>query len=369
VVKAFGGRASARGLRSSMARWTAIAEQLDRQKAKEPGNSVAGLEELVLKDMLEIEPANCSRRITTRMLAEPADDFFEERRAALRRQLYDRCRELAGGHAVEGYRRIEAFFNQRLAGRFPFADSAPGRLDPEADPEDVRAFYKLYATYAPVLRGVPEADRPAAAFDFIEKIDGVRPLFAAFLDDPLRPEAPELELAVRFREQRKAEAGADRIFRWSLASGERVVTHPYSGPAIPWTYGTPVRLELQWAKDSPVVPVESAELPGVLVKGRTAVIEFNNRWSLLALLKTLASPQDDGDPRAETLRLRVATRPEAEPQAAPETARVFIRLALRAPQRQAPGEKAEAAAAPAEDLELPVFPVSAPRWSQGGEGP
>ncbi|HEX6903563.1 MAG TPA: type VI secretion protein IcmF/TssM N-terminal domain-containing protein [Thermoanaerobaculia bacterium] len=370
VMKAFGGRASSRGLRLSMARWTAISEQLGRHKANEPGNSVAGLEELILKDMLEIEPANCSRRITTRMLTEPADDFFEERRAALRRQLYDRCRELAGGRAVEGYRRIEAFFNQRLAGRFPFADSAPGKLDPEADPEDVRELYRLYAAYAPVLRGVPETDRPAAAFDFIDKIDSVRPLFAAFLDDPLRPEAPELELAVRFRDQRKAEAGADRIFRWSLASGERVVTHPYSGPAIPWTYGAPVRLELQWAKDSPVIPVESPELPGVLVKGRTAVFEFNNRWSLLALLKTLASPQDDGDPRAETLRLRVATRPEAEPQAAPETARVFVRLALRAPRREVPpGEKAEAAAAPAEDLELPVFPVSAPRWSQGGEGP
>lgn len=368
VIKAFGGRGASRGQRVSMARWTAISEQLGRHKANEPGNSVAGLEELILKDMLEIEPANCSRRITTRMLAEPADDLFEERRAALRRQLYDRCRELAGGHAVEGYRRIEAFFNQRLAGRFPFADSAPGRLDAEADPEDVRELYRLYAAYAPVLRGVPEADRPPAAFDFIDKVDDVRPLFAAFLDDPLRPETPELELAVRFRDQRKAETGADRIFRWSLASGERVVTHPYSGPAIPWTYGTPVRLELQWAKDSPVVPVESPELPGVLVKGRTAVFEFNNRWALLALLKTLASPQDDGDPRAETLRLRVATRPEAEPQAAPETARVFIRLALRAPRREAPGEKAEAAA-PAEDLELPVFPVSAPRWSQGGEGP
>ncbi len=346
VIKAFGGRASSRGLRLSMARWTAISEQLGRHKANDPGNSVTGLDELVLKDMLEIEPANCSRRITTRMLAEPADDFFEERRATLRRQLYDRCRELADGHAVAGYRRIEAFFNQRLAGRFPFADSPPGRLDAEADPEDVRELYRLYAAYAPVLRGVPEADRPPAAFDFIDKVDGVRPLFAAFLDDPLRPETPELELAVRFRDQRKVEAGADRIFRWSLASGERVVTHPYSGPAIPWTYGTPIRLELQWAKDSPVIPVESPELPGVLVNGRTAVFEFNNRWSLLALLRTLATPQDDGDPRAETLRLRVATRPEAEPQAAPEMARVFIRLALRPPRREASGEKAEAAAPP-----------------------
>ncbi|HEV2847191.1 MAG TPA: hypothetical protein VG477_20210, partial [Thermoanaerobaculia bacterium] len=368
VVKAFGGRASSRGLRASMARWTAISEQLESYKAKEPGSSVAGLEELILKDMLEVEPANCARRINTRMLADAPDDFFEERQSALRRQLYNRCRELAGGHAVEGYRKLEAFFNQRLAGRFPFSASAPGRLDPEADPEDVRAFFRLYATPAPVLQSVPETDRPPAAFEFIRRLEGVRTFFAAFLDDPLRPEAPRLDLAVRFREQRRAETGADRIFRWSLASGDQVVSHPYSGPAVRWAYGTPVRLELQWAKDSPVIPVETADLPGVQVTGRTAAFEFNNRWSLLALLKVLSQPGDDGDPGAQMLRLRVATRPEAEPQSAPEVTRVFVRLAVRAPQRQAPGEKAEAAAPPPDDLELPVFPVAAPRWSQEGEG-
>ncbi|HEY9420111.1 MAG TPA: type VI secretion protein IcmF/TssM N-terminal domain-containing protein, partial [Thermoanaerobaculia bacterium] len=322
VVKAFGGRASSRGLRSSMARWTAISEQLESYKAKEPSSSVAGLEELILKDMLEIEPANCARRITTRMLADAPDDFFEERRSALRRQLSDRCRELAGGHAVEGYRKLEAFFNQRLAGRFPFSASAPGRLDPEADPEDVRALFRLYATHAPVLQSVPEEDRPPAAFEFIRRLEDVRAFFGAFLDDPLRSEAPRLDLAVRFREQRRAETGADRIFRWSLASGDQMVSHPYNGPAIRWTYGTPVRLELQWAKDSPVVPVETADLPGVQVTGRTAAFEFNNRWSLLALLKVLGQPGDDGDPGFQTLRLRVATRPEAEPQGAPEVARV-----------------------------------------------
>lgn len=367
VVKAFGGRGATRGLRGSMTRWTAISEQLASYKAKEPGSSVANLEELILKDMLEIDPSNCTRRITTRMLSDAPDDFFEERQAALRRQLYNRCRELAGGQAVEGYRKLEAFFNQHLAGRFPFAASAPGRLDPEADPEDVRAFFRLYATYAPVLRAVPEGDRPPAAFDFIDRLEDVRAFFAPFLDDPLRPETPRLDLAVRFREQRRAEIGADRIFRWSLASGDQVVSHPYNGPAVRWTYGTPVRMELQWAKDSPVVPVESADLPGVQVTGRTAAVEFNNRWSLLALLKVLSQPEEDGDPAARMLRLRVATRPEAEPQSKPDVARVFVRLTLRAPQRQELGEKAEAAAPPPEDLKLPVFPVAAPRWGQEGE--
>jgi type VI secretion system protein ImpL len=371
VIQALGGKASSRSLRASFARWTAIGEQLRRYAGKEPGNSVVSLEEFILKDLTEIEPASCTRRISTRMLAEPAADFFLERRAALRRQLWDRCIVLAGGQAAEGYRKLADFFNQRLAGRFPFAAAVPGRLDAEAEPQDIRAFFQLYAAYAPIVRAVPAADRPPGTGEFIDRMDGVRALFAAFLDDPARPEAPAFDLAIRFRDDRREEVGGDQIIRWSLASGEQVATHPNAPPVIAWTYGAPMRLELQWAKDSPVIPVESADLAGVHVQDRTAILEVRDRWSLFALLRGLASPPDaDAGPGVQRIRLQVATRPAADPKATPEKARVFVGLALRAPERRdktagkdaAAAAAAAAPAAPAGDLELPAFPLAAPAW-------
>lgn len=368
VLQVLGGRTGpgARELRTMMVRWTAISEQLKAYTAKAPGNSVAALEELIARDLMEIVPANCSRRITARMLAEPAGDFFALRRAALRRGVWERCLVLAGSQAAEGYRKIETFFNQRLAGRFPFSQGLPTRLDTEADPDDVRAFFTLYDSWAPIVRAVPDEDRPPGTGAFIERMGNVRAFFKSFLEDPLRPAGPSFDLAVRFRENRRFEKGADRIIRWSLASGEEAVTHPNTVPTVPWTYGTPLRIELQWAKDSPVVPVESADLPGVRVAGQTAVLEFNDRWSLLTLLRLA-----DSDPGAELLRLSVATRPAAgvaevtEPQAAPELARVFIRLGVRAPApREKPAPADVKAVPPAEDLAVPVFPVAAPRWTE-----
>jgi type VI secretion system protein ImpL len=376
VLQALGGRPSSRALRPLMARWTAIAEQLHRYAGKEPGNSVSELEELIGKDLVEIEPANCKRRITPRMLAEPAADFFEERRAALRREVSDRCLQLAGGQAAEGYRRLADFFNQRLAGKFPFAAGAPGRLDAEAEPEDLRGFFQLYDAYAPLVRAVPEDEQPPGTGEFVDRMEAVRAFFAAFLADPARPDAPAFDLAVRFRENRRAEKGGDRILRWSLASGDKVASFPNAGSPLPWTCGVPLRLELQWAKDSPVVPVEAADLAGVHVEGRTAAIELKGRWSLLALLRAFGSPQDAPDSVTQMLRLQVATRPDADPKAAPEKARVFVAVALRAPEsrdKPAPGAPAGAMSGkdgalhppvnpPAGDLELPPFPVSAPAW-------
>ncbi|HEV2854761.1 MAG TPA: type VI secretion protein IcmF/TssM N-terminal domain-containing protein [Thermoanaerobaculia bacterium] len=370
VMQALGGRggASSRGLRAGLSRWTAISQQLKENTAKQPGNSVSGLEDFILKDLTEIEPANCSRRITTRMLAEPVDDFFEQRRSSLRRQVWERCRELAGGQAAEGYRKIEAFFNQRLAGKFPFSSGLPTRLDTEADPADLRAFFTLYDAYAPIVRAVPEADRPPGTGEFIARMGEVRTFFKPFLEDPAQPDGPSFDLTVRFRENRRAEKGGDRIIRWSLASGEQTVTHPNAVPTVPWTYGTPIKVELQWAKDSPVIPVESAELAGVAVKDRTAVLEFTDRWSLFTLLRRAASLQDAGDRSVQMLRFEVATRPasqDAELKAEPESTRVFVRLGLRAPEakEKAAGKDAAAPAPAATDLEVPAFPTAAPRWT------
>ncbi|MFL6233723.1 MAG: type VI secretion protein IcmF/TssM N-terminal domain-containing protein [Thermoanaerobaculia bacterium] len=369
VIQALGGKAASRPLRAAISRWTALGEQLRRYAAKEPGSSVAGLEDFIARDLTEIEPASCTRHINNRVLAEPAADFFLERRAALRRQVWDRCLYLAGGQAAEGYRKLADFFNQRLAGKFPFAAALPGRLDAEADPQDVRSFFQLWAVYAPIVRAVPEADRPPGTGEFVDRMDAVRALFAAFLDDPAHPEAPSFDLNVRFRENRRGEKGADQILRWSLASGEQAVSHPNVRPALPWTYGAPIRVELQWAKDSPVVPVESAGLPGVHVRERTAVQEWRGHWALFALARALTDPAIPADPGVQVLRVEVATRPEADPQAKPDPARVYVALTLRAPERREKTAGKDAAAAspaalpvPAGDLELPAFPTAAPAW-------
>jgi type VI secretion system protein ImpL len=369
VIQALGAKASSRTLRAAISRWTAIGDQLRRYAAKEPGTSVANLEDFVARDLLEIEPAGCSRRISQRVLAEPAGDFFLERRTALRRAVWDRCLYLAGGQGAEGYRKLADFFNQRLAGRFPFAAAPPSRLDLEADPQDVRAFFQLWAVYAPVVKAVPEADRPAGTGDFIERMDAVRNLFAAFLDDPTHPDAPSFDLNVRFRASRRGEKGGDQILRWSLASGEQGVSHPNTRADLPWAYGAPIRVELQWAKDSPVVPVESADLPAVHVRDRTAVLEWRGHWALFALIRGLEDASVPTDPGVQMLRFQVATRPEADAQAKPDLARVYVSLAVRSPERREKTAGKDAAAAsppaasvPAGDLELPAFPVSAPAW-------
>jgi type VI secretion system protein ImpL len=379
VIQALGrGLPASPVLRRQLKSWTGLADPLRRYAAKEPGNSVSALEELILKDLSEVEPATCTTRITEKMLTEPAADFFLERRQALRGEMRDRCIVLAGSQAAEGYARLATLFNQRLAGKFPFSDGLPGRLGDEADPGDLRSFFGLFDFYAPVVRA-GQKDLPASnsAVTFMARMDDVRKLFAAFLDDPLRPAEPSFDVEVRFRENRPKpaggnrlapnpqESGGDRIVRWSVASGERVAIYPGMGSraVLPWQLGEPLRLELQWAQDSPVVPVESTAQPGVRVEGRTAVIELTGRWSLLALLSRLKVKQAAADPATQLLGLTVITQSEDTP---PAPAQVFLRLTLQPPQRAdktADKPAKDEPPAVANNLKIPIFPEVAPRWT------
>ena len=279
----------------------------------------------------------------------------------------DCCLYLAGGQAAQGYRKLADFFNQRLAGKFPFAASPPGG----STPRPIRRTSGASSSSTPPTR---RSCAPCRSPTGRRGPGSSSPAWTA--SAPSSPPSSTIRRApgtgVRPRHplprQPARGEGGDQILRWSLAAGEQVATHPNARPVIPWTYGTPLRLDSQWAKDSPVIPVESADLPGVHVQGRTAILEVRDRWSLLALVRGLGSPVDaDADPGTERLRLQVATRPEADPKATPEMARGVRRPRPARPQcwDSTAGKDAAAAtaataanpAAPAGDLELPAFPL------------
>ncbi len=379
VAAGRGGPRRTQAFRSAIARWEGILAQLDGYDRKAPGNSVAALETLVVTDLQALDLAACARAAALRGGGAGGGDFFARTAAGLRRAASERCRTLAGDQAVSGYARLERFFNQRLAGRFPFSLGLPGRMDPEADPEEVRAFFVLFDRYAGVLGddhegggGVaPAAERLGAAGpavrDFVARMREVRRFLAWFLDDPDRPRLPVYDLEVEFRTEREHERAGNQVLHWEMTAGDRRVTRRDADRHLRWWPGLPVAVGLGWARDAPVAPVAAQD---GTVHGNVALYRYTNRWSLLALLRAHAAAVEDFDGAAEarphTLRFTVETGPRAAaPQSNREgvravlqsTARVFLRVAVRQPQ-VAPEEGKPAP--PRIELAMPDFPVRAP---------
>lgn len=332
-------------------RWQNILDDLRDYEAKKPGNMIAMLEDYIAERMAKIDLANCGNaRLPNGFAAD--EGIFATRLHALSSQLSTRCTNVAIERVATRYREIEQYFNQRLAGRYPFHDGPPRTGEPEADPNDVRGFFRIFDASQAMVRSIP-ADATAdpsfaKARRFVEDIAAVRGFFATYLE---KPEAgPAVDVEAMFRVLRDREVYGDHIIDWTLQVGRDVVTNRDAKTRkVRWSYGEPVRLSLRWANESPRVPVGGNVRPGVTVSDRTVTYEYRNAWALLTALDQNQSSPDDLpsflDVEPVTLSLEVPTQVKDEPLS---EARVFLRLSVLDPKSAQP-------------LTIPRFPTSAPR--------
>ncbi|PWC86101.1 hypothetical protein AEJ54_27365, partial [Azospirillum sp. Sp 7] len=187
--------------------------------------------------------------------------------------------------------KLSTAFAQTLAGRFPFVGSEPARGAADADPQDVRRFYRQLDEHrAAVMRtATPEV----AAF--MERMEAARPLLEAVA----RP-AP-VSVRLTYGANRAQEVGAEHIIDWSVRSGASAVGASANGGTLAWTPGQPVLLSARWAAGSPFRPKGAPAGGTAAATGDTITLAERGPWALLRLLKAHApSSSRDG------LLLRVA---------------------------------------------------------------
>lgn len=339
-------------------RWQSILDDLRDYDSKKPGNAVALIEDYVTGPMAKVDLANCSSaRLPSGF--QPGPGIFAVRMQELASQLGTRCTNVAIERVATRYRELEQYFNQRLAGRYPFTDAIPRSGELEADPDDLRGFFRLFDASQAMLRSIPMDATVDPSFvrarGFVEDLAAVRGFFATYLE---KPEAgPAMDIEPMFRVLREREVFGDHIIGWTLEIGRDVVTNRETkARKVRWTYGEPVRLTLRWASESPRVPVSSSDAPNMTVRDRTVTFEYRNAWALLTALKQNRVQADDlpsfVDVEPFTLSLHVPTQilvPEQGAQAPPPTdARVFLRLSVLDPKSAQP-------------VSIPRFPSTAPR--------
>jgi type VI secretion system protein ImpL len=340
-------------------KWQSILDDLRDYDAKKPGNSLALLEDYAGVQMTKVGTSDCVAA-TLPASFKPGRGFFSASLYDLSKQLAGRCYLIAGKDASARYTELARYFNQRLAGRYPFAEAPPRAGEPEAEPDDLRAFYRLYDASQAVIRSMPldgggVAPSFASARQFLDDIASVRAFFAPFLDAKKAEPSPSFDVETTFRVLREREVDGNQIIGWSLAVGDDVVTNHDKKRKLRWMPGQPVRLTLRWASDSPRVPVLPAAVRGASVRDRSIVYEYTNRWSLLTALGDHTAASDElpsyADSEPVTLAFAVYTQPADAPPsqtATPKPAQVFARVALLAP-------------GTTQTLDVPRFPQRAPR--------
>jgi hypothetical protein len=351
--------------------WDEITTELDRYDNKQPGGSIATLEEFIRTGMDKASPDDCDA-LGSGDGASP--DFFIRTRNRMRRLLRRQCDLLAQNkndddylhdeeenlRSLRAYREIAAEFEHTLAGRFPFADAPNGAPLTEVEPEDVIKFFAVFDKKKDVAREAiarylgPSGAEPSA---FLDRMDEVRKFFAKYLE---KKEGPFVDFQLQFRSNREMETpGARQIIDWTLDVGRRKYGYRDQEMSGRWVVGEPMRLTLRWANNSPVIPSVSPDTATLRTRERVATFEFKSRWALLAMLRRQATTAGDFqygvDTLPYTLKFVVPTRQDGDlvdrqpVELRGADAQVFMSLSL-----VEPGTK--------EPLVVPTFPAWAPKF-------
>lgn len=295
-------------------RWLGVIGSLDAYDGQRPNSSLMRYESFVTEVVPQITTATCMGDLTAPALA---GDFFLDRLEVMKTDIRDRCIELADYKLIAGYTALKRFFDQRLAGKQPFAPADADRA--AAALGDVREFYALLDKHKDdVVAAIAMVARKRAAWvepaRFVDTMVQAKPLLMAVADT-----AAGSRLAVQptFRTNRDYERGGSDIIEWTLTSGSRSVSSFKSGESVVWLPGDPVRVSLRWAKNAPVIPWQTVGPAGAGADGKTAEFVADGTWSLFALLRRLEPPVSDLGVRAEpgrvVARMDVVTAPRPRP--------------------------------------------------------
>jgi type VI secretion system protein ImpL len=333
--------------------WDNTITELNRAvQFAEPAGQVGALDDFFLKQLATLTYASCPSVLDAYHPPAAGNDLFSMRRQVMESLARVSCEGQGQADSNLHFIRIAMLFNSELAGRYPFGPA--GSRD--ASPAIVKAFFVYYAKEKPALEtylATAKGDRALQMKAFIEQLDAVQAFFAGNLS--ATPQSVPLTLEVGFRALPAASPQSNQLIAWTLDAGGTQRVWPGTATSVPWAFGQPLSLDLQWADRSSYVPLPDPTQPDLGISGYHAVFRADGPWALLHLIDA-HRPQHVASALDPTLRMLEFQVPVTHTGAAPEEvtakARLYLSLALSAP------DPATKAAVP---LVVPVFPQQAPQ--------
>ncbi|MDU9034644.1 type VI secretion system protein ImpL [Pseudomonas corrugata] len=341
-----------------VSRFMAINDELLKYKSQNPASSAAQLEQLVSRDFNQMDTSSCAQILQTSNLSGGRGDLAQ-RAVSLQQGALQRCLYLQQNQAATAWNDVANYFNQYLAGRFPFSQDLRAS---DADPARVQRLLELIDTRLPLAEaGLALSQTPErlAAENFLNRLKQagtwLGPLFVRDKSGILG-----VEMDVRWRTDRNEERGADQVIAWGLNAGNQQINYPGDAQQnLRWMVGQPVRLTLRWARNGYQRPANDPLQPNLVVRDLEAGWEYQGPWALLRLMRSLVSvqrqPNVDYTDFPLTLQLPVTGQiPSLSPAQAQLQARttqqtmMFMRLSLMSQGSKLP-------------LSMPPLPTQAPR--------
>lgn len=335
-------------------RWIRLTEQVEAYAKKQPNNSLAQLEDFILKDLNAGDYKDMLKNLKLKELSQVSGDYLLEILREIKIKILSRAEVLQRHQAIENYEKLALFFNKNLKGKFPFIGGKLEKNKGEANPEDIREFFTLFKEYGDSTKALLDQlyqvdPSMKEVVQFLLSMEEVRQFLTKYLKDPSE-DKPTFNIKIDFRSVRDKETGGNIIVDWYIKTDELTTIDKHDKKTEgSWSFGAPITVGFKWPETGTTPkPTADSGQASLKVDDSTAEFVYDSQWALLWLIRDHRAPSGSFSP--------VATpNPYVLKFNIPMTDQTFTTVYNSISLVESAGKKG-----PPKIITMPIFPTSAP---------
>lgn len=280
-------------------KWSSILEQCLAYEKKQAGNSIEKLLQLYMQELKDFKIETADQSLKKLQISADTADYFLEQRSITIKDLSNRVDAIGGYKLLEHYQKVAAYFNEHVAGKYPFTD------DPSAQEEvDLLTLKELFALmgekpfsledYSVALKA--RESNPSKYIEFLKSLDTLRKLFKPFAEG--KTDSPAISLQIYFHASKQRESSTvqyllDQEFDFGTGTPFDISDN---GKKVVWNYGEPVNVSFKLADGAPIsiFTYSQEETSFNKISNLEGMFSYAGGWALFKLLADKMDKREKG---------------------------------------------------------------------------
>lgn len=266
-------------------KWKGIINSINDYENQKPGNSIAALESFITENLARISLDSVESQGEIREISQQQGDYFLDNRSNVAKSLLNRADIVQYEKAVKAYNKIEQFFNQNLAHKFPF-----GNTTDDAAVKDIENFISLYDKTDKTISQILTKHKTAKninqeALDFLKSLETLIPFLKNWIAQTQNtdPNTCPICFQVLLRPFPNMEYLTSSVVDRMLLINNIPVNDNTNGVFF---NNDKVMAMFGWVASADEKPDEKATSGHLRVEDTKAAFSYEGRWGMFRLIET-----------------------------------------------------------------------------------
>ncbi|MDR2157846.1 MAG: hypothetical protein LBO02_00825 [Holosporaceae bacterium] len=291
--------------RKLLSKWREIITGVDDYENKKPGNSIAALESFISDNLSKVSIGSFDEQGEIKTISESGGDFFLSKRSTVAKSLMSRADVVQYEKAANAYGKINKFFNDNLAHKFPF-----GKSDQDASLRDVENFINLYEQNSQNVLNILERNKEGKrinekALDFLDATSNKLIPFLKIWTAHSKTSDPKSAL-VSFNVQTRPSPDQESLTSSVMDREVLINKIPTAENANGVFFNNDeVTVVFQWVASSEEKPKEQGSTGNLLIQGSQAIFSYSGKWAMFRMIEEHKANKEVESPNGVLLQFNV----------------------------------------------------------------